>query len=151
MARFRVAGLWLAVAAFVMGGIDWTPDSQFLRAAPSIALNLRLTAADNLPPTSKRVLVSEAAAIWKQVDESQRLRLLDAPMLREYRLGLVLGRAVAHEIGHFLLRTNAHSDSGLMRASIGAREFADPRADSFQLDDETQRQLNSSRAQVEIR
>jgi len=213
MARFRVAGLWLVVAAFVMGGIDWTPDGGSLRAAPSIALNLRLTAADNLPPTSKRVLVSEAAAIWKQegirlqwlsgaesregatlrvlvmprtvgapadgepwpvgellrfedsraiaiasiagalrvVDESQRLQLLDAPMLREYRLGLVLGRAVAHEIGHFLLRTNAHSDSGLMRANIGAREFADPHADSFQLDDATQRQLNSSRAQVEIR
>jgi hypothetical protein len=29
---------------------------------------------------------------------------------------IVLGRAVAHEVGHLLLGTNAHSDSGLMRA-----------------------------------
>jgi hypothetical protein len=213
MARFRVAGLWLTIAAFVMGGIDRAPDSGPLRAAPSIELNLRLTAADNLPPASKRVLISEAAAIWKQegirlqwlsgaearegatlrvlvmprtvgaspdgepwpvgellrfedsraiaiasisgalrvVDESERFRLLDLPALREYRLGLVLGRAVAHEIGHFLLQTNAHAESGLMRANIGAQEFADPRGGSFQLDDATQRQLNRSRNQLEIR
>ena len=29
---------------------------------------------------------------------------------------LVLGRAIAHELGHLLLGTNAHSDAGLMRA-----------------------------------
>ena len=29
---------------------------------------------------------------------------------------LVLGRALAHEVGHLLLGTNAHSESGLMRA-----------------------------------
>jgi len=29
---------------------------------------------------------------------------------------LVLGRAIAHEVGHLLLGTNAHSESGLMRA-----------------------------------
>jgi hypothetical protein len=74
MACFRIAGSWLVVAVFVMGSIDWTPDSGFLRAAPSIELNLRLTAADNLPPTSKRVLVSEAAAIWRQ--EGIRLQWL---------------------------------------------------------------------------
>ena len=28
----------------------------------------------------------------------------------------LLGRAIAHELGHLLLGTNAHSDSGLMRA-----------------------------------
>jgi hypothetical protein len=29
---------------------------------------------------------------------------------------LVLGRAIAHELGHLLLGTNAHSNAGLMRA-----------------------------------
>jgi hypothetical protein len=216
MARLRIAGSSLVVAVFVMGGIDWTPDRGFLRAAPSIALNLRLTTADNLPPISKGVLVSEAAAIWRQegiglhwlsggdaregatlrvlvmprtvgasadgepwpvgellrfhdsgaiavasiagalrvLNESDRFRLLDVPALREHRLGLVLGRAVAHEIGHYLLQTNAHADSGLMRARIGAAEFADPRG-SFQLDEATQRQLlqcklNCSRLRIEV-
>src|SRR5688500_9550160 len=66
MERLRIAGGWLVVGVFVIGGIDATPARGFLRAAPSSGLNLRLTAADNLPPTSKRVLVSEAAAIWRQ-------------------------------------------------------------------------------------
>lgn len=30
---------------------------------------------------------------------------------------ILLGRAVAHEVGHLLLETNAHATSGLMRAS----------------------------------
>jgi len=31
-------------------------------------------------------------------------------------LGRVMGRALAHEVGHFLLRTRGHSSKGLMRA-----------------------------------
>jgi len=46
----------------------------------------------------------------------------------------VLGRAVAHEIGHYLLHTNTHAPYGLMRANIDAREFADLRAGTFRLD-----------------
>jgi hypothetical protein len=36
--------------------------------------------------------------------------------LSETDAALLLGRAIAHEIGHLLLGTNAHSVSGLMRA-----------------------------------
>jgi hypothetical protein len=32
-------------------------------------------------------------------------------------MGRVLGRALAHEIGHFLLRSRNHSKVGLMRAN----------------------------------
>jgi hypothetical protein len=35
--------------------------------------------------------------------------------LRDWVHGRVLGRALAHEIGHFLLRSRRHSDVGLMR------------------------------------
>jgi hypothetical protein len=35
---------------------------------------------------------------------------------RDLTLGRVLGRALAHEIGHFLLRSRDHSVVGLMRA-----------------------------------
>lgn len=38
-------------------------------------------------------------------------------LLRELRLGRMLGRAIAHEIGHFLNRSEHHTPSGLMRAS----------------------------------
>ena len=56
-------------------------------------------------------------------------------------LGVVLGRAVAHEIGHYLLQTNTHASEGLMRASIDAREFADLRSRAFRLDEAAQAHL----------
>ena len=37
--------------------------------------------------------------------------------LRDATLGRVLGRALAHEIGHFLLRSRTHSPRGLMQLS----------------------------------
>jgi hypothetical protein len=48
--------------------------------------------------------------------------------------GLVIGRAIAHEIGHHLLGPG-HSSSGLMRASFSAREFVEGREGSFELSD----------------
>jgi hypothetical protein len=42
--------------------------------------------------------------------------------------GVLLGRAMAHEIGHMLLGTSAHARSGLMRAQWSARELEDDRA-----------------------
>lgn len=54
--------------------------------------------------------------------------------LRQRRLGLVLGRAMAHEIGHYLLNTASHARRGLMRARIDARDLADLRAGGFFLD-----------------
>lgn len=45
-------------------------------------------------------------------------RLAEHPrLLRDRALGRVLGRAVAHEVGHFLLGSAAHTRTGLMRAS----------------------------------
>lgn len=49
------------------------------------------------------------------------------------RLGRILGRAVAHEIGHHLLGA-AHTKRGLMRARIDATDFADLRDGRFELD-----------------
>jgi hypothetical protein len=39
-------------------------------------------------------------------------------------LGLLLGRAIAHEVGHLVLRTNEHGDHGLMRAIWTEQEMA---------------------------
>ena len=52
----------------------------------------------------------------------------------ERRLGIVLGRALAHEIGHYLLDTHTHARSGLMRPKFDALEFTDLRNNSFALD-----------------
>jgi hypothetical protein len=57
----------------------------------------------------------------------------------QHRVGVVLGRAVAHEIGHYLLGSSAHARHGLMRASFQPREFADLRSGTFEVDDASRR------------
>ena len=52
----------------------------------------------------------------------------------EHRLGTVLGRALAHEIGHYVLDTHTHARSGLMRPNFNALEFTDQRNSTFALD-----------------
>jgi hypothetical protein len=53
------------------------------------------------------------------------------------RLGLVLGRALAHEIGHFLLAGLPHQLTGLMRASFPEHELVDPWSPTFEVNAET--------------
>lgn len=64
--------------------------------------------------------------------------------LTHRRLGIVLGRAVAHEIGHYLLGTASHAPSGLMRARIAAADFADLREGAFFLDRRARRWLRDA-------
>ena len=85
---------------------------------------------------STAIAMASISAALRIVEEGQGLRLVDLPAMRQYKLGVVLGRAVAHEIGHYLLDTNTHAPYGLMRASIDAREFADLRTGTFRLDRE---------------
>lgn len=52
-------------------------------------------------------------------------RQLDArfEFVRERRLGRMVGRAIAHEIGHFLTQSGAHTEKGLMRATHSVAAF----------------------------
>lgn len=85
------------------------------------------------------IALASITAALRIVEERPELPLVELPAMRQYKLGVVLGRAVAHEIGHYLLQSNVHSPYGLMRASIDAREFAaDLRTGGFRLDRESQ-------------
>jgi hypothetical protein len=53
--------------------------------------------------------------------------------LREQVVGRALGRALAHEIGHILLRSPHHADSGLMRAFQRGSTLAAPSPRPFAL------------------
>ena len=53
--------------------------------------------------------------------------------LRDQILGRMIGRVLAHEIGHWLLRSSEHSAGGLMRASQPAHLLADPAREGFAL------------------
>ena len=95
------------------------------------------TVGELVPHAGQRALaIASIAGAERVVKASGNHRqLLDGQEATHYRLGVVLGRAVAHEIGHYLLATPTHADHGLMRATIDAREFADPGAGTFTLDE----------------
>lgn len=52
---------------------------------------------------------------------------------RDATLGRVLGRALAHETGHYLLRSRAHSATGLMQARQPITRFTDAWGGPFEL------------------
>lgn len=54
------------------------------------------------------------------------------PILREQIVGRVVGRVLAHEIGHYLLRTRGHS-GGLMRPNHLAAMLVSPERRPFEL------------------
>lgn len=71
--------------------------------------------------------VSESALFGQREVESSSI-------LRERLLARILGRTMAHELGHLLLETPAHSDSGLMRAFQSATDLAHPDRTGFALE-----------------
>jgi hypothetical protein len=81
-----------------------------------------------------------AAVVLVSVDEGERI-VRAAPgqrprfgLLEGDPLGTVLGRAVAHELGHYFLDTATHASRGLMRPRFEPGEFADLRSTAFALD-----------------
>jgi hypothetical protein len=74
--------------------------------------------------------------MWMIVEATRPQLAVHPPAVTDRLLGVILGRAVAHEIGHYLPDTHTHAPTGLMRARFSAREFADLRSDAFVLDPE---------------
>jgi hypothetical protein len=52
---------------------------------------------------------------------------------REKLVGRALGRALSHEIGHYLLKSKGHTLRGLMRAIWPSNEFFDVNRNGFEL------------------
>lgn len=134
--REGVAVRW-AVAA---GGVT-PPDAALrvlviARAAQAGEDTRRWPVAELVTRTEPRaVAIASIGSAQRVVSEAARFRLLDPLGDAQTRLGLVLGRAVAHEIGHFLLATGTHAERGLMRATFDASDFVAVGADAFRLDD----------------
>jgi hypothetical protein len=58
------------------------------------------------------------------------------PTVQQEVLGRVMGRALAHEIGHYLFASSQHAKSGLMRAALPANELVHPGGvHSFRIED----------------
>jgi hypothetical protein len=60
---------------------------------------------------------------------------------RETLIGRAMGRALAHEIGHYLLASKAHSAAGVMQARRGAAELFNRSRHGFHLQEEQRQQI----------
>jgi hypothetical protein len=56
------------------------------------------------------------------------------PAERFLLVGRTLGRALAHEIGHYLLKSKAHTTNGLMKGRRTVQEFIDAGRHGFEID-----------------
>jgi len=128
--------------------IDWLSPSP---ARPPAPHRLRVLVIEGRPSGTHRneaftvgELVRPAkghAMAMMSIESAQRLLTsvrgragYDLVAVDPRRLGLVLGRALAHEIGHYLLETHTHARDGLMRPKFNALEFTDLRDRTFMLD-----------------
>jgi hypothetical protein len=129
--------------------IDWLPPSETRPTAPNrlraLVVERRATPmrVDGTFPIGELVrpskshpvaLISIERAEWLVASARSGAAANEMPAVAERRLGIVLGRALAHEIGHFLLGTHTHARRGLMRPHFDAAEFTDLRDGLFSLD-----------------
>jgi hypothetical protein len=63
------------------------------------------------------------------------------PAQREALLGRAMGRALAHELGHYLLASKVHTQRGLLKANRTAAELFATTSHGFQLDQSQRRQI----------
>jgi hypothetical protein len=89
-------------------------------------------------PAAMRLLVTKA---W--FDDR---RLVDqSPDIQVAALGRIVGRALAHEIGHFLIAKPGHAKNGLMRAAIDPTTLTHPGREYFKLERDDERAMRAAR------
>ena len=71
---------------------------------------------------SQMIYVSVPRAFEMLSQMNQRNRVLNSGGERDFNGGILLGRVVAHELGHVLLTTTNHSQKGLMRPVFGFQD-----------------------------
>jgi hypothetical protein len=116
----REAGRILSTAGIEVAWLDIDSNSPTELPARAIILRLEPTAGPKHAPKAIGVALAPdtgegfyATIFFDRVSE----RAADTVLLETgAKLETVMGHAMAHEIGHLLLGTNSHSDSGLMSA-----------------------------------
>ena len=134
--RWRASGI----------SVQWSddPDTRSAEQAPGVAetmatTELYVTVDPSLPeprpfaerrplayilftggaPTTRVTVFPRAAEALLEGARVDDVALTERPWaMREHLLGLMLGRAVAHELGHYLFGSPGHALTGLMRANF---------------------------------
>jgi hypothetical protein len=74
-----------------------------------------------------RQMMEQARGVVGLIDQMPTIQ-------RETLLARAMGRALAHELGHYLLASKAHTERGLMKATMSAAELFMPGSRAFRLE-----------------
>jgi hypothetical protein len=89
----------------------------------------------SIPQPEIHVSFANAYALLRDSREIVGSMQLMPPLQRDTLLGYAMGRALAHELGHYLLASKAHTPHGLMQARRTAAELFARDRSHFQIDE----------------
>lgn len=113
----------------------WIGGARGTQTSESLALGWIMFDDDGTPARDIYVSHANAEALLRSLkDMSATDRMPRAE--REMLLGRAMGRALAHELGHFLLASKSHTAKGLMRARRTSSEFFSRERIRFDLEPE---------------
>jgi hypothetical protein len=130
-------------------GLVFGPASD--RARPSGGLGSIWFDEDGNPG---QTLTVDDVAVRARVSQTRvNGRALEAwpPALADQITARALGRVLAHEIGHYLLASPAHTRIGVMRATFNGRHLTEWDRGDFDLDREAIPRLRARLARLQIR
>ena len=99
--------------------VDYRPPNLGTKALGSIQF------VDGVPEPAIAIYPNAIASLVSTVEIFGMKQRAWPAAFRDVIVGRALGRALAHEIGHFLLRTRQHSKTGLMQALQPVRNLVD--------------------------
>jgi len=150
-AIWRAAGVsfvWRRVAPI-------TPTPQSVERDPYLSNTLRITIGhargagrgdgllplgwivfDDVRVPEQEIYLSQANAQALMESASAVVGIVNQmpPSQRDTLIGRAMGRALAHEIGHYLLASKSHTDRGLMKAVLTAVELFQPGNSTFRIE-----------------
>ncbi len=71
---------------------------------------------------ASRIVYVSVPRAFEMLSQLREIMRIDSNGERDVRGGTLIGRVVAHELGHVLLTTMSHSKTGLMRPVFGLRD-----------------------------
>jgi hypothetical protein len=161
LVRSEVSVIWREYGIDIIWEEKWTPEKpkpdlwvQFVdvamqskkkevRGAPAVAW---IPFAGGVPMPYVRVSKPNAMALLKTRSWFDGRPLSDATVdLQHQALGRIIGRALAHEVGHFLLAAPVHASNGLMRAALDPERLVNPGTEHFKLQASDVRALRAAR------
>lgn len=159
LAREEVSAIWAQYGVEIVWESRWIPGkpmpdlfvqfveialkSKNMNGAPAVAW---IPFANGVPMPYVRVSKPHAIGLLRT-----RSWFDDRPLshqtedLQNQALGRIIGRAVAHEIGHFLLASQTHASVGLMRAALDPERMVNPGTEYFKLQASDVRALRAAR------